>query len=672
MSVDAALALAGLAVALTFASGLVSLGARMWPHVVRFVAMPLLGLAGVAALMAGVGALIADGVATATIPLGLPWMPWQVRLDALAGFFLIVIGALTAVVGLYGPAYVRGLEQGRDSLVTLGGFTGLFVAGMLLVVLADDVVLFMIAWELMSLASYVLVAFNHEHATNRRAAFLYLLTAQIGGLAILLGFSVLTTFGSGGLGFDALRHSDMPAHWASLAFGLALVGFGMKAGLVPLHAWLPEAHPAAPSHISALMSGVMLKVAVYGFMRFVLDLIGDIRWEWGVVVLALGATSALAGALFALVQTDLKRLLAYSSVENLGIVFIALGLALVFLGTGHRIASAVACTAALYHALNHTMFKGLLFLGAGAILHSTHERDLQQMGGLLGRMPWTGFFMLIGCLSIAALPPFNGFVSEWLLFQSALQSWQLEGGVLRSLIPIVTAILALTSALVAATFVKAYGTAFLGHARSRHVRRARRGPWGFRAALGVLAVACILLGILPLPLIQLINEVPRQLVGATLPAASAPGWLWLAPVSVDGAGYDALTVALLLGALIAITGWVMRRGGRARVRRCDLWDCGFAPATPAMQISATGFAQPLRRVFGLMFRVEESTTVQEDGTARYQIKIEDPTNSALYRPSALLVESIARHVVRLQSGNIRAYLAWTLITLLILLWIVTE
>ena len=496
MNAPVALVLAALAVLLALLSSAVSVFAVRAPRIVRLLAMPLFGLAGLAALAAGLGALFQDGVATATLPLGLPWLPSRVRLDALSGFFLGVIGVVSVAVGLYGPAYVRGFERGRDSLTALGGFAGLFLAGMLLVVLADDAFLFMVSWEVMSLSSYFLVAFQHENAANRRAAFLYLLMAHIGGLAILLGYGVLASFG-GGFAFEAMRAAPLTSGWASVAFVLAFIGFGMKAGLVPLHAWLPEAHPAAPSHISALMSGVMLKVAVYGFIRFVFDLLGDVQWQWGVAVLVIGGVSALTGVLAALVQTDLKRLLAYSSVENLGIIFIGLGLALVFLGTGHAPLGTLAFVAALYHVLNHALFKGLLFLGAGAILHSTHERDLEQMGGLLRRMPWTGLFFLLGCISIAALPPFNGFVSEWLTFQAALQAWQLESGVLRSLIPIVSAVLALTGALVAATFVKVYGVAFLGQARSRHVRRARQVPFGMRAGQGWLALLCLLFGVLP-------------------------------------------------------------------------------------------------------------------------------------------------------------------------------
>ncbi|HYN76499.1 MAG TPA: hydrogenase 4 subunit B [Lamprocystis sp. (in: g-proteobacteria)] len=675
MTMDTALALAGLAVALALTSSIGSLAARRAPWVLRAVATPLLGLAGLAALAAGVVALLVGGVASVTLPLGLPWMPWHIRLDALSGFFLTLIGVVTCAVGLYGPAYVRGFERGKDSLTALGGFSGLFLTGMLVVVLADDAFLFMVAWEVMSLSSYFLVAFHHEHAENRRAAFLYLLMAHVGGLMILLAYGVLAAFGSS-FAFADLRTAAITPVWAGVAFTLAFIGFGMKAGLVPLHAWLPEAHPVAPSHISALMSGVMLKVAVYGFIRIVFDLIGHVQWQWGVAVLVIGSLSALYGVLAALMQTDLKRLLAYSSVENLGIIFIALGLSLVFLSAGFTELGALAFVAALYHCLNHALFKGLLFLGAGAILHGTHERDLDQMGGLLRRMPWTGLFFLVGVLSISALPPFNGFVSEWLTFQAALQAWQLDSGVLRTLIPITSAVLALTGALVAVTFVKVYGIAFLGQARSRHVRRARRGPWGMLAGQGLLAVLCLLLGVLPTWVVELIDAVPRQVLGVGLPQASAYGWLWLTPVSPQTASYSGPLVLLMLGGIGVTAFWLFNhlwtQGARHRlVRRSDAWDCGFAPPSARMQYTATAFAQPLRRVFGLVFHIEESVTVQADGTRRHRLHIGDRFWTLLYLPVARAVESSARRVVRLQSGNVRVYLGWTLATLVGLLWIIT-
>jgi NADH:ubiquinone oxidoreductase subunit 5 (subunit L)/multisubunit Na+/H+ antiporter MnhA subunit len=403
----------------------------------------------------------------------------------------------------------------------------------------------------------------------------------------------------------------------------------------------------------------------------VFDLIGQFQWQWGVTLIVIGSLSALMGVLFALMQTDLKRLLAYSSVENLGIIFIALGLALVFLSTGNPLLGALAFVAALYHSLNHALFKSLLFFGAGAILHSAHERDLEQMGGLLRRMPWTGMFFLIGALSISALPPFNGFVSEWLIFQAALQAWQLESGVLRSLIPIASAVLALTGALVAATFVKVYGIAFLGQARSRHVRHTRQGALGMRIGQGILAALCVLCGVLPTQIIALLEPVSEGLLHVGLPQASANGWLWLTPISSDTASYSAPLTIVLLALIAGSAFWWFLRGVPRRMRRRDPWDCGFAPPSPRMQYTATAFAQPMRRVFGLLFEMDETHPALNDTMPRYRLKITDRLWGLLYLPIAQAVESASRRVVRLQSGNVRVYLGWTLATLLALLWVIS-
>jgi formate hydrogenlyase subunit 3/multisubunit Na+/H+ antiporter MnhD subunit len=662
-----ALLCAGIAIGLALLSALLSVFTAWAPRLLRRVAIPLFGLAGLAALIAGLLTLYSGGVATAELPLGLPWLPWRVRLDALAGFFLCVIGVVSFAVGLYAPGYVRGYEHGRDSLPVLGGCAALFLTGMLLVVLADDAFMFMVAWELMSLSSYFLVAFHHDQAANRRAAFLYLLMAHIGGLCILLGFGVLASFGHG-FNFDAMREVELSFGWASVAFILAFIGFGMKAGLVPLHAWLPEAHPVAPSHISALMSGVMLKVAVYGFLRVVFDLIGQFHWQWGVAVLAIGSISALMGVLYALMQHDLKRLLAYHSVENIGIIFMGLGLALLFLAEGHTVIGTVAFVAALYHTINHALFKALLFLGAGAIQHSANEQDLEKMGGLLRRMPWTGLFFLIGCISISGLPPFNGFVSEWLTFQAALQAWQLESGVLRSMVPIAAAMLALTGALAAACFVKVYGVAFLGQPRSRHIRRARQVPLSMRVGQGLLAILCLVLGVLPTIFIDLINVVPQQVLGHGLTQTTAHGWLWLTPVASETASYSAPLVAIALLVALGLGLWLLGREIR-HVRRCDPWDCGFAPPSASMQYTAGSFAQPIRQVFGLLFHIDSGVEQQQDGSLRYRLQVTDRAWGLLYMPVARAVETAARRVVRLQSGNVRIYLGWSLATLLVLLWI---
>jgi len=657
----------GLAVGLALGSSFISLFTTIKPRLLRNVVMPLFALAGLAALLAGLKILVSGGVETTQLPFGLPWLAWRVRLDVLAGFFLSIIGVVSFAVGIYGKGYARGFEHGRDPLPVLGFFAGLFLVGMLLVVLADDAFLFMVAWELMSLSSYFLVAYHHDQASNRRAAFLYLLVAHIGGMAILLSFGVMASF-SGGFDFQAMRNSELSFAWASIAFCLAFIGFGLKSGLVPMHAWLPEAHSVAPSHISALMSGVMLKVAVYGFIRVVFDLIGQFYWQWGVLVLVFGSVSALFGVLYAMMQNDIKRLLAYSSVENIGIIYIGLGLALLFLSEGYTVVGTVAFVAALYHSVNHALFKGLLFMGAGAVVHSANEQDLEKMGGLLRRMPWTGFCFLAGCLSISALPPFNGFVSEWFTFQAALQAWQFKSGVLRSIVPISAAVLALTGALAAACFVKVYGVAFLGQARSRHVRRARRVPLSMRVGQGTLAILCLVLGVLPTMFIGLINVVPQKVLGFGLSQATTRGWLWLTPVAPETASYGAPLVAIALFTAVSLGLWLVGRGTR-RVRRCDAWDCGYAPPTSNMQYTSTAFSQPLRQVFSIWFDLHETVEQQTDGRRRHHLTIGDKAWGLFYLPVARAVEKTARKVIRLQSGNVRIYLGWSLATLLVLLWI---
>ena len=425
---------------------------------------------------------------SAIVAMGLPDLPFHLRLDPLAGFFLCVVGLLALFVSIYSIGYVRGFAANR-SIVRFIVFYSLFIAGMLLVILADDAFFFLIAWELMAAASYFLVMYDDEKGENRRAAYLYLLIAHVGAIAILLSFGVMAGRADGfasfqGYTFDAMRATTYPAGWATAAFLLALFGFAAKAGVIPVHVWLPEAHPVAPSNVSALMSGVMLKTSIYGIVRITFDFLKVFPWWWGGIVLVLGLVSAVLGVLYALMQHDLKRLLAYHSVENIGIILIGLGLSMIFTSFHLPVLAALALIAALYHTLNHAMFKGLLFMGAGAVLHATHERNMEEMGGLIHRMPWTSVLFLIGCISIAALPPFNGFVSEWLTFQAFLQSPALHRPILGLLMPLGAALLALTGALAAACFVKAFGVTFLGHWRGHHsIERVHEVDWSMRTGM---------------------------------------------------------------------------------------------------------------------------------------------------------------------------------------------
>jgi len=651
-----------------------ALGADRYPNLLRYGSSLLLGFCGLFAILAGGWALIDETHSTDQLALGLPWLHWHLRLDALSGFFFGIVGVLVLAISLYAPGYLREFTHPghKQPLSVLGLFTGLFILGMLLVLLADDAFVFMVSWELMSVSSYFLVAYQHQYAANRRAAFLYLLMAHVGALAILLGFGVLAGF-SGGYTFEAMRTANLSATWASIAFALAFFGFGMKAGIVPLHAWLPEAHPAAPSHISALMSGVMLKVAIYGFLRFVYYLLDNFYWPWGLVLLVLGTVTALTGVLYAMAQNDLKRLLAYSSIENVGIIFMGLGLSMIFLGTDHPMLGMLGLVAALYHVLNHAIFKGLLFLGAGAVLYRTHERDLDHMGGLIHRMPWTAGFFLVGCVAISALPPFNGFVSEWLTLQTALQAPQLENGVLRALIPVTAALLALAAALAAACFVKAYGVAFLGRPRSRHVTHAHEVSTGMLAAMGLLAGLCLLLGVLPTTVIEALGPVTQLLVGQTLPSATAQGWLWLTPVAPEVASYSAPLVLLAIMITFVIGRLLLRRKAKP-ARRAAPWDCGFGPLNARMQYTSSAFSQPIRRVFAPTWKIEEPIEVRREAgvlgralSLRHQLHVHDWSWLKGYLPIGRLVLGAARRIGHIQTGSIHTYLLYSFVTLLVLL-----
>lgn len=655
-----------------------ALEAARFPTSIRHSVFALLGLSGISAVVGGLIVLISQDNLTGQIAFGLPWLAWHVRFDALAGFFFLVVGIGVTAVSLFGPGYVREFEHGKHPFSVLGFFTGLFVAGMLLVLIADDAFFFVIAWELMSVSSYFLVAYQHEHSANRRAAFIYLLMAEIGALSIILAFGVLAGFG-GAYTFDAMREAALNPLWMNIAFVLALIGFGMKAGLVPIHVWLPEAHPVAPSHISALMSGVMLKVAVYGFIRFGFDLLGDVQWEWGFITLFFGTASAVLGVLYAIMQHNLKRLLAYHSIENIGIIFMGLGLAMLFFSDGKIQLGILGFAAALYHTLNHALFKSLLFLGAGSILHQTHEDNIEHMGGLIHRMPKTAALFLIGCLSISALPPFNGFVSEWLTFQAALQAPALESGVLRSLIPVSAAVLALSGALAATCFVKVYGVMFLGLPRTRHVGHANEvKDRGMLAGPAVLAALCFLLGILPTPVVQGLNNVTGQLFGAALPSAASQGWLWLTPVSPKVASYSAPLV--LIGLLLAW--WIgyrlLHRPGGAAVRGAEPWDCGFGGLNARMEYTSSAFSMPLRRIFAATWEVQEEVTKETQDRdnlrisgIRYHLHIGDHSWRYLYDPISRWVMRLARRIGLIQTGNIRTYIAYSFFTLLILLWAIT-
>jgi hydrogenase-4 component B len=600
------------------------------------------------------------------LPLGLPDLPFHLRLDALSAFFLFLLGATAAGISVFSAGYFRASEGAAPGLLCLQYHT--FLAAMAFVLIADDAFVFMIAWETMALASFFLVTTDHRMPEIRRAGFLYLLIAHLGALSILLCFGVLQG-GSGDYTFAAMRSMSLQGAWPSIAFLLALAGFGAKAGLLPLHIWLPEAHPAAPSPVSALMSGVMLKTAIYGLLRVTFDLLAGQLWWWGVIALVLGLATALFGVLFATVQTDMKRLLAYSSIENIGIIVAGVGLAILFKTYGKTLLSAIALTAALYHSLNHAFFKSLLFLATGSVLHATKERSLGKLGGLIHRMPWVAWLALVGTLAIAGLPPLNGFVSEWLLLQAFLFTPSLPQSFINMLVPLAAAALVLAAALAAYVMVKFYGVVFLGRPREPSLAYAHDAGRFERVALVWLAAGCIVLGLFPVQVIALLDAVNALLIGATVHRAGTNWWL-LAPIDAHRASYSPVIVLVVTVAVLLLTIQVVHRYYHGRLRKGPAWDCGFPTQTPRMQDTAEGFGQPIRQIFEQFFRIERELPGPFDVAPRYFVRAEDPFWYWLYLPIARAADWAARQVGLIQQGRISIYLMYSFLTLLALLFFV--
>jgi len=636
------------------------------PRDIRYVGHVLFAAGGAVGLGLAFVALVSigDAVQTAVLPLGLPDLPFHLRLDPLSAFFLLLLGSASAGVSVFSAGYFRVGEGTAPGLVALQYHT--FLAAMALVLIADDAYAFMVAWETMALASFFLVTIDHRIPEIRRAGFLYLLIAHIGAIAILLCFGVLH---GGDYTFDSMRAASRSAAWSSIAFLLALFGFGAKAGLLPLHVWLPEAHPAAPSPVSALMSGVMLKTAIYGLLRVSFDLLTIQLWWWGVLLLVLGLLTALFGVIFATAQTDMKRLLAYSSIENVGIIAAGIGLTILFKAYGQALLSAIALTATLYHALNHAFFKSLLFLATGSVLHATKERSLGKLGGLIHRMPWVAWLALIGALAMAGLPPLNGFVSEWLLLQAFLFTPSLPQSFVNMLVPLAAAALVLAAAMAAYVVVKFYGVVFLGRPREPNLVYAHDPGWFERIGLAWLALGCIVLGVLPVQVIGLLDAVNATLIGASVGRAGGHWWL-LAPVSPDRSSYSPIIVLSAVVVAVLITMRVVHRLYHGRLRRGPPWDCGFPLQTPRMQDTAEGFGQPIRQVFEPFFRIERTLPSPFDANPRYRVTADDHFWHWLYLPIARATDAVARLVGLIQQGRIGVYLMYSFFTLLALLFFV--
>lgn len=572
------------------------------PHLQNWTAHGCAIVASCLGIVIGLMGLLAPNPLSMSWTSNIPFIECALNLDHLAAFFVFTISLVGLAASVYALGYVTEY-YGKVSLGALGSLYNAFLLAMILVVLADNAFFFLVVWEVMSVASYFLVVTEHEKSEVRYAGIFYLIMTHIGTAFIILTFLVLFQ-GAGSFSFEALREAGhaLPEGLRTVVFFAALIGFGTKAGIVPLHVWLPYAHPAAPSHVSALMSGVMIKTAIYGLIRVYFDFLGgEFPWWWGVVILVVGTVSAILGVMYALMEHDIKSLLAYHSVENIGIILMGIGAGMIFSAYGFPELAALGIIAGLYHTINHAVFKSLLFLGAGSLLYATHTRNMEEYGGLLKRMPWTGLFFLIGAVSISALPPTNGFVSEWLIFQDLFLAYQIPDILLEILLPIAAAMLALTGGLALACFAKAFGISFLALPRSSHAKHAQEVPIPMRLGMGGLALMCLVLGVAPMFVIPLLDQVSTGFMGVSVTerVLSMDGW---ALTTANFASVSMPTLAIMLlalsgvGLLIAIL-----VGGRLKSRSYKTWGCGLN-VTSRMEYTATGFAQPIKRMFSAVYQ----------------------------------------------------------------------
>jgi hydrogenase-4 component B len=597
-----------------------------------------------------------------------------VGVDRLSAWFLLTLALLASSIAVYSVAYLGHSPLDRRSPFVAVGLSVL-VGTVEIVFAASGVIAFLFAWELMTLVNAALVATEHEQRETRRAALLYLVMSHVATGCLIGGFLLLARAASS-LSFEQILegHVLAPGPVRTGAFVLFLGGFGVKAGAIPLHVWLPEAHPAAPTSISALMSAVVIKTGVYGLFRFCAFGLGAPPLGWGVLVLACGGASAVLGVLYALMQHDLKRLLAYHSIENIGIILLGLGAGMVAVSAGRPELAAVGVAASLFHVLNHALFKGLLFLGAGGVVTASGTRHIEEMGGLGRRMPWTALFFLVGAAAISGLPLLNGFVSEWMLFQAFLFGFHLSSeALMHFLFPVAGALLALTSALAAACFVKAFGMTFLALPRGEGAAKAHESPALMLVPQGFLASICVVLGLAPGWALQALSGVVASLPGVRPAPEMVRSWFAIAP----GPGHfdhlaPPLVAAAVLGGLV-LAGALSLVAGYA-VRRAPTWGCG-GELTARTEYTATAFSKPLMMIFRAVYRpTREVETVGEahfPREVRYRAEIEPTFERFLYGPLTRGVLGVAERMKVIQAGSLHAYLTYVIVLVLglvLLLW----
>lgn len=631
--------------------------AATWAGASSAVAGAALGLAGAFVALSG------TGIPDIRLAWHVPYGEFHVGVDALSAVFLVIIFGLGLVAALYGAPYLLHYRKTK-SLGAPWFFFNLLLSSMVLLVISRNGMLFLVSWEVMAVASFFLVTFEHEKVEVRNAGWTYLIMSHI-GTAFLLAFFAIIGHESGSLDFDSfgVLKGVAPAT-ASGLFLLALTGFGAKAGFIPLHVWLPEAHPAAPSHVSAIMSGVMIKTGIYGILRTLVFLGPPPAW-WGVTLIVIGVVSGILGVLFALAQRDVKRMLAYCSVENVGIVALGLGVGIWGLSQGSEIVALFGFAGAILHIMNHAIFKGLLFFGAGSVLHSTGERDMDRLGGMMRKLPVTGATFLVASAAISGLPPFAGFVSEFLIMSGSLRGVLLQGSQSTAALIAVIAGLGLIGGLAVACFSKAFGVIFLGKPRNGHSEHAHREVPGFRLPMIALATACIFIGLVPVLAVRLVLPAATQLAGgvsgdALLQLTSSSGVL----------GRVSLISIILMGVVVVLVllRWLLLRNRQVRV--APTWGCGFESPNSRMQYTSSSFAQPILSIFRQLVRSRQHVHGPEGYFPRkagFRSETPDIFGARLYRPLQSAIERIAFKLRWLQHGRVHLYLLYIFVTLLILM-----
>jgi len=593
--------------------------------------------------------------------------------DPLSLFFLCVIVIVSLPSAIYSFSYLKG--EYPPAKITLSSLLlAIFILSMAAVVTVGNALIFLVAWEIMSLVSYFLVILDTKHEKSVQAGMIYIVMTHIGTAFLIAAFMMMYKFAHS---FDFLAIKSvcqaMPVQERNLVFLFLLIGFGTKAGIVPLHIWLPYAHPQAPSHISSIMSGVMIKTAIYGIIRFIFFILGvNVPW-WGIFVLVLAVITCLVGIIYALMERDIKRLLAYSSIENIGIILLGVGLAMFFLSINLPYLAVFSMIAGMYHLVNHAIFKGLLFLCAGSVYKATGTRDIEKLGGLIKRMPQTAVYFLIGAMAISALPPFNGFVSEWLTLQAFfLGALHVTGGA-RLFLGISAALLALTSGLAAACFVKAFGITFLAQPRSRYAKEAKEVSLSMR--IGMLFLSCLIV-VFALGAVLIMKLLAR--VAATAMNIDTSSMIFslnnftLSPQAGNATYLSVPLLALVLFVLGAIGFFIYRLFGREKVKIYQTWGCGYYKLGSRNEYTATAFSKPFRIAFSFFLLPYRKT--QKIRESFYHVKsfaYETYTTPVfkkyIYKPVIALVFKSAKFMRRIQPGSIHLYLGYIFVTLLLLI-----